>query len=140
MDRAEALARLEPSLVDLFLGAVNSNPDAVRDTLGALASDPVTVEPVTDYVTDLDERCRLFRDLMQTYREYDEPSRLNAAILAVVMVAPIPEIRSSISAIRESLHSPVMQIGMNSLGPAAVRSCTFPHPHPPSQPLPLTLP
>ncbi|KAK4151312.1 hypothetical protein C8A00DRAFT_36054 [Chaetomidium leptoderma] len=64
MDRTEALARLEPNLVDQFLQAA-SKSDVLRHTLESLVVDPVTADPVTDYITDLDERCQLFRELQQ---------------------------------------------------------------------------
>ena len=125
MDLSEALDRLEPNLVDQFLGA--------------LAADPITVEPVTDYIADPDERCHLFRDLVRIHREHGSSSRLNAAMLAFVMVAPIPEIRSCILVIRGVPSPPMMQSGLNAYAPLAMKSCTFPHPQPPFQPRPLTL-
>ena len=131
MDRAEALARLEPSLVDQFLGAVGRDPDAVRDALVALAADPATVEPVMDYVTEVDERCRLFQELAHVCRD-GSSSQLNATVLAFVMVAPVSEIRSGISAIKGG-HNPSMTLlGYNSIAPFAVRSCTSPHLRPPT--------
>ncbi|KAK3945642.1 hypothetical protein QBC46DRAFT_371261 [Diplogelasinospora grovesii] len=132
MDRTEALARLDPSLVDQFLGAANTDPDIVRRALEALATDPGTVrcivsdihpaaEPVMDYITDIDERCRLFRELQQLTREADPSLRLNATTLAFVMVAPIPEIREYILTVRSGPF-PLIMLNVNNNGPLAMRA------------------
>ncbi len=126
MDRVEALALLEPDLVDQFLGALNINPNGLHYILDALASDPITTEPVMDYITDVDERCSLFRELEQIFQENHLPSQLNATMLGFVMVAPIPEIKESILVIRSAPSPPIQLIGVNGLAPFAVRSCMFP--------------
>ncbi|KAK4031997.1 hypothetical protein C8A01DRAFT_51106 [Parachaetomium inaequale] len=100
MDRAEALAQLEPSLIDQFLAVLNTKPEAVRHTLEAFGADPVTVEPVTDYVTDVEERCHLFQELRKISWQQGMPSELNATMLASVMVAPVHEIRTFLSPLR----------------------------------------
>ncbi|KAL2756661.1 hypothetical protein ACRALDRAFT_2026691 [Sodiomyces alcalophilus JCM 7366] len=127
-DRAEVLALLEPDLADQFLRAVNVNPNGVHYTLDALASDPIAMEPVTEYITDVDERCSLFRELEQLLQEPDHlPLRLNATMLGFVMVAPIPKIKESISVIRSapisSANTPQCRlIGVNTVALFAVRS------------------
>lgn len=126
LDRAEALARLEPGLVDQLLAALGVNPNAVHFTLHSLASDPITMEPVNDYITDVDERCFLFRQLDQILVENYPTYQLNATILGFVMVAPIAEIKEAIK-VTESAPAPMFSLyGTNGVAPVAVRCCMYP--------------
>jgi hypothetical protein len=78
--------------------AVTANREAVA---GFLFDLPPAAEPVTDYITDLDQRCQLFDQFRRIHQQLgqDPPT---AAMLGFVMVAPIPEIQEQLSALQNA--------------------------------------
>lgn len=131
----------DQDLANAFLAVSISNPAAARQVLEAVKADPATVhrvvsdippeaEPVLDYITEVDTRRHLFAELQQLYREVDPSLKVNATVLAFVLVAPIPEIREQISDIRNaSSHKLALTLThvVNNHGPLAMRACTNPH-------------
>ncbi len=115
----------------------NMDPDLSQKILDAVAADPETVrrlgcdiapaaEPVADYITDLEERCRLFDEWRQFHRQVNKPPP-NAALLGFTMVAPISEIRTQMSNLR-AMPTPgggVWASGLNTDALLAISACTF---------------
>lgn len=99
---------------------------ADRETVRRLVCDiPPAAEPVEDYITDLDERCRLFDELRQLYQQLDQ-SPPNAATLGFVMVAPIEEIRVHISTFGTMGNFVwAWAYGINAEASQAMAACTF---------------
>ncbi|KAG7290736.1 hypothetical protein NEMBOFW57_000739 [Staphylotrichum longicolle] len=79
---------MDPDLSNQILAAVAAEPETVRRLVCDI---PPAAEPVADYITDLEERCRLFDQLRQLHQKLNQ-SPPNAATLGFVMVAPLSEI------------------------------------------------
>lgn len=115
---------MDPDLSDQILAAVAADQETVRRLVCDI---PPATEPVADYITDLEERCRLFDELRQRYQKLNQPPP-NAATLAFVMVAPLSEIRIHLSTFQKmaSQHVWAWATGVNAAAPQAIGACTFP--------------
>lgn len=71
-----------------FYSAMATNPA----TVDCFLSDIPTTEPVEDYVTDIDERCSIFKRLQELHREHCMLMP-TAKRLGFVLVAPISNVR-----------------------------------------------
>lgn len=78
-----------------FKEAYGRNPGMIDDTLRAIAKDPVSAEPKTDYITDLKLRRELFAEIQIFLRGNSHVPPINCAALAVLMVAPIEHLREA---------------------------------------------
>jgi hypothetical protein len=124
---AAGLAQLDARSRDQFLEAVNipAKREAVRSFLDDLTFDYITTAPVTDYVTQIDERSRLFQGLYKACIDRGWFIKLNAAVFGFVMVAPIPEIQRLIS---ETQNGASMSFLDDA--PSAIKSCLYSPPPP----------
>lgn len=112
-----ALDQLGPGITRQILEAITLDPDTIHLVVNDI---PAASEPVSDYITDLDERCKLFHELEQLLM-YDWGSLLNATMFAFVMVAPIPEIRRFLSTIFPENSVPLLVV--SSIAHITLRNC-----------------
>jgi hypothetical protein len=70
-----------------------------------LVNDQLLEEPVLDYVTDLEARCDIYRGICRVWRRSKATSKLNMALFAIFMVAPINELQSILEGLEESLRN-----------------------------------
>lgn len=113
----EALGQLGPDLVNQILTAATIDRDTMRRVVDDI---PPASEPVTDYITDLDERCQLFHELEENFG--DRLGFLTATVFAFVLVAPISEVRLFLSTL---LTNPDMLIVANATAHFAMRDCMY---------------
>lgn len=128
------LAQMGPEKANKILTFVATDPDTVGEVLSAVTADPVTMrcvagdiapafEPVTDYITDVEERCRLFNEFRQMMPQA-EFENIAATTFACFMVAPIPEIRNFLTSAKTTSIPDIMQVACNAAAPLAMRACT----------------
>lgn len=84
----QAAAQLGRGVLDSILTAAMADPDAMRRFVNDISP---PAEPVDDYITEVDTRCALFEEYRAICQDQDETP--NAAVFAVLMVAPISKIR-----------------------------------------------
>ncbi len=120
------MAKLGPEVLDSILAAAMTDPDAMRQFANDISP---PAEPVQDYLTEVDTRRALFDELREICQHYD--IRLDAAIFAVFMVAPVSEIRTFLEDIRNigqtrfATHTVAMVYGTITLASSAIRACTL---------------
>lgn len=88
------MAKLGAEFVNSIHAAALADPDAMRRFVSDI---PPKAEPVQAYLTDVDTRRALFDELRAICQELD-PLQFDpphATMLAVFMVAPVSEIRTS---------------------------------------------
>ena len=122
------MAKLGDEAVDTILAAALSDPDGMLQFANDISP---SAEPVMDYITELDTRRALFGELRAfCHRHQTRPKTLNAAILAVFMVAPVTEIRAFFDSLRSlsEFQQRGLVNGTMNVAPEAMRSCTFFYP------------
>jgi len=117
------LAAARPERMRRILQAVISD----IETMDATASDiPPAVEPVTDYITEIDVRCQLFTKLRAMLPPGDDEwqSIPDVTVMAMFMVAPLHELRLLIEGCESNYHGSPLVGNVCLSAHRAIRACT----------------
>ncbi|KAL7786382.1 hypothetical protein V8C37DRAFT_392155 [Trichoderma ceciliae] len=105
---------MDPS-IPLHVQAQISQQYLSSEEVRSFLHDDAPTEPVLDYVTNIDIRRDIFQQFQSFFENEGHGEEMNAAMFAIIMVAPINELQ-------ESLRNPANALISSRLAPQAIRS------------------